>query len=181
MSFFALFSFSFLCVGAPCTCMGDMLVHGVWALCMCHVCMACSRAVHVPHIRAPCLHDVLARRARATYSRAVHVPHINVIVFYWRCFCQLKKAIEDWAAGPPFSISPARGLRIKTEFIGFPGSRARTLPAPGRGNGADVGVVRRWDMALRGARRQLGRPRAASLKFLGPGFAYQNRIHWLSG
>ena len=53
-----------------------------------------------------------------------------------------------------------RCWRGPTEGKGFAGSQAPTWPAPGRENGADVGVARRRAKALRGARRQLGRPRA---------------------
>ena len=35
------------------------------------------------------------------------------------------------APGPAFFFFPARGLRTKTDFFGFPGRRTQTPPAPG--------------------------------------------------
>ena len=52
-----------------------------------------------------------------------------------------------------FSFFRPGGLRTKTEFIGFAGSRTQTLQAPG----------------------------PPFLLFPVPRFAYENRIHWLCG
>ena len=50
-----------------------------------------------------------------------------------------------------------RGSRTKTEFIGFAGNRARTLPAAGRASGQNVGASQRRHKALPAMGRQLGR------------------------
>ena len=57
------------------------------------------------------------------------------------------------AGGPAFCSSQHRGSRTKTEFIGFAGSRARTESPPG----------------------------PAFCSSQPPGFAHENRIHWLCG
>ena len=57
------------------------------------------------------------------------------------------------AAGREPNLSPGRRFTSSR-----PAAPSETRPAR-RGNGADVGVVRRWNKGLRGTRRQHGRPR----------------------
>ena len=58
-----------------------------------------------------------------------------------------------------------RCWRDPTKVKGFARSQAPTWPSSRRENGAGVGVTRRKTIALRGAKRQLGRPRAGRFRF----------------
>ena len=87
------------------------------------------------------------------------------------------------SAGPGFSELPAPGLRIKTDFIGFPGNRTQTGTA-GRvfQNCRPPGLRIKTDfIGFPRNRTQTGKAgRAGFFRIACPRFAYQNRFHWVS-
>ena len=84
-----------------------------------------------------------------------------------------------------FPFLPDRGSRLETEFIGFAGRGARTLPPsgahfpflPGRGSRPETEFI---GLAGRGA-RTLPPSGSSTPHSFGSGFALENRIHWLCG
>ena len=110
-------------------------------------------AVCVPKTNSLAFRGVVRKPGRppgrhSQFSRpVVCVPKPNSLAF---------RVVVRKPGRPPgriFQFSTARGLRIETEFISFPGSRTQTRTSAG--------------------------PHFPL--FPGPGFAYKNRIHWLSG